>query len=116
MTTTIREIRMILQDDMPELDPVINEIVGVIAAFTMENLENVARMNLTFHEYATISPAITDMDTLIINRALGSYTRSLCIVMYRLGQYDSQINGRPPTNEEQNEEAQEGAGSTPPSP
>lgn len=97
MMTLIREMKRILRDDMPELDAdTLNGIVGAVVAYTSVNLEEVAAMQLTLQEYASISPAVTDIHMLIDNKALGSYTQTLCILMYRLGQQNAQERQSPP--------------------
>ncbi len=63
-------------------------IVGAIAAYTIEDLQEITRMDLTMEEYANISPSIPEMNSLIINRALGAYTRNLCNLFYWLGKHD----------------------------
>lgn len=76
-----------MKDGIPELDDeTLTGIVGAIAAYTEINAEECARMNLTFNEYATISPIIPDMPMLMQNRALGSFSHNLCTLMFRLGQ------------------------------
>lgn len=102
-----------MKKDIPELDnTTINGIIGTVAAFAVEQLEGVTHMSLTFDEYAIISPALRDVESLIFNKAIGAYTRYLCILMYRLGQENAQTpERRPPTDEEQNAETQTGDGS-----
>lgn len=83
----MREMKELLQDELTELDDsALNGIVGALSAYTQLDLEEVAKMDLTFDEYANISPAIKDIEVLVINKALGAYTRNLCTLMYRLGQ------------------------------
>jgi hypothetical protein len=85
-------MKEILREDIPELDEeVLHGIVGAICAYTSLSLEELASLNLTMMQYASISPAISDMETLMHNKALGSYTRNLCILMYRLGQQNATI-------------------------
>jgi hypothetical protein len=90
----VGEMKKILSQGLDELEDkdTLNGIVGAVVAYTHVNLEEVSHMQLTFQEYTVISPAIRDIENLIGNQALGSYTQTLCILMYRLGQQNAREN------------------------
>ncbi len=81
-------MKTVLLDTIPGLDDrsTLSGIVGVVLAYTSEELEDVSKMELTMQEYASISPALKDSESLLNNKALGAYTKNLCILMYRMGQ------------------------------
>lgn len=98
MTEVIREMKALLKDDMPELDrEALSGIIGAVMAYTSINLEEVAAMQLTLQEYAEISPAVTSLLALTDNHALGPYTQTLCILMYRMGQQHAKSESLPGT-------------------
>lgn len=87
LMTVVREMKTLLREVPPELDnDTLNGIVGAVIAYTSLDLEEVAAMELTLQEYAAISPAMAELNQLVENRALGPYTQTLCILMYRMGQ------------------------------
>lgn len=86
MTTLIRELKQCLQDELPDMDAhAMNGLAGMVCAVTIEELENISKTQLTWDEYAVISPAAKEIDTLLLNRALGVYTKNLAKVMYHMG-------------------------------
>jgi hypothetical protein len=98
ITPIVREMKTILSEPMEDLDTdALNGIVGAVMAYTSTELEEVSNMQLTFQEYAVISPALANVQGLLDNPALGAYTKILCILMYRLGQNNA------PTSERQSE-------------